>query len=699
MILNNMKNRILHIIFFSILFNVSTAQNRNNVWYFGNKAGVDFSNNSISVLTNSDLVHTEGVASICDQFGNLEFYTNGIKVWNANNQVMPNGTGLQGNNSSSQVLIVPKPGDCTKYYIFTTPAQNNEVALTYSEVDMTLEGGLGDVVVKNTALGTGVTEKICATLKANNFDYWVVSQSIENNSFFTYSITSAGVSAVPIISQAGSNNSLDDAIGNLKFSPNGNKMVVSNEIGQKNCQLFDFDLSTGVVSNAITLQNTASYGAEFSPNGDYLYVCGYSKFDLYQYNISSGNAATIISSKAEIVPLNSQKGGAMQLAPNGKIYICRGDKTFLDEIENPNAQAAACNYTSNTVNLLGRNGLAGLPNFLKRYSPANNCGKLIAKYEVQNCGNIFKVTLLATFGVAPYMYSLDDVNYQSSPVFLNQTPGVKTGYAKDAAQNLKQTTFTIIEGQIPIIKTIEVTKNSRCGLKDGRLKVTTENANEPVEYSLDAINFTQSNIFSGLRDSIYNVTIKDATGCIVTKTASITSLNPPQVYAGVDTFIFIGNNALLQAIDIGNTGFNVFEWQPEYNVVNQFAQNTIALVDKDVEYTITAKNTITNCIATDKKYVRVVTDADIYIPNTFTPNNDRLNDVLRPLPIGITTFKYLNIYNRFGKLVFTTTQKNGFWDGKLNGVDQNSGTYVFITEGIDYKGRKIYKKGTINLVR
>jgi gliding motility-associated-like protein len=699
MILIKMKCRLTYLVFFSLLFTCVSAQNRNNIWYFGDKAGIDFNNNSINLLTNSNLIHTEGVASICDEFGDLEFYTNGINVWNANNQIMPNGTGLQGNNSSSQVLIVPKPGDCTRYYIFTTPAQSDESNLSFSEVDMTLQGGLGDVIAKNTPLALAVTEKVCATLKSNNFDYWVVSQSIESNKFYSYSITSAGVSTVPVISEAGTNNTLQDAVGNLKFSPSGNKMVVTNELGHKNCQLFDFDIATGVVSNAITLQNTASYGAEFSPNGNYLYVAGYTKFDLYQYNITLGNATAIIGSKFEIVALNNERGGAMQLAPNGRIYICRADKAFLDEIANPNGLAGTCAYNANALNLMGRNGLAGLPNFIKKYSPANNCGKLLAKYEKQTCGNIFKITLKATFGIPPYTYSLDAVNYQNSPIFLNQQPGAKTGYAKDAAQNLKQVEFNIQEGQVAIIKNIEVTKNSICGIKDGKLQIITENTTEPVQYTLDGVNFTANNNFSGLRDSMYTVTIKDASGCILTETISIESLNPPKVYAGPDTFVFIGNDAILKAIDVNNSGFNRYEWQPNYNVANQFLQNTSALVDKDVEYTIIAKNTVSGCQAIDKIIVRVVTDADIYIPNSFTPNNDGLNDLLRPLPIGITTFKYLNIYNRFGKLVFSTTLKNGFWDGKINGVTQNSGTYVFVTEGIDYKGRKVYKKGTINLVR
>lgn len=87
------------------------AQKEANVWYFGHNAGIDFSSGSPKILTDGQIYTDEGVASVCDTSGKLLFYTDGSNIWNAKHQVMPNGSGLLGNFSSSQsAIIIPKIG-------------------------------------------------------------------------------------------------------------------------------------------------------------------------------------------------------------------------------------------------------------------------------------------------------------------------------------------------------------------------------------------------------------------------------------------------------------------------------------------------------------------------------------------------------------------------------------------------------------
>ncbi|MEO7523998.1 MAG: hypothetical protein ABIT58_07875, partial [Ferruginibacter sp.] len=83
----------------------------NKLWYFGFHAAVSFNTNPPSGLGNSAMLQEEGCATMCDINGNLLFYTNGINVWNRNHQIMSNGSGLYGHQSSTQAaLIVPLPG-------------------------------------------------------------------------------------------------------------------------------------------------------------------------------------------------------------------------------------------------------------------------------------------------------------------------------------------------------------------------------------------------------------------------------------------------------------------------------------------------------------------------------------------------------------------------------------------------------------
>eukprot|EP01035_Chromulina_nebulosa_P055523 gene55523-76076_t len=84
------------------------AQKENNIWYFGNNCGLDFSTTPPTALTNGKINTNEGCSSVSDAQGNLLFYTDGLTVWNKNHAVMDNGTGLKGNSSSTQSSVVVK---------------------------------------------------------------------------------------------------------------------------------------------------------------------------------------------------------------------------------------------------------------------------------------------------------------------------------------------------------------------------------------------------------------------------------------------------------------------------------------------------------------------------------------------------------------------------------------------------------------
>jgi hypothetical protein len=105
---------------------VCNAQNEANIWYFGNKAGLDFTSGKPVVLTNGKLNTNEGCATISNEKGKLLFYTDGITVWDNKHQVLKNGDGLKGHPSSTQsAVIVPKPKSKNVYYIFTVGAEGD----------------------------------------------------------------------------------------------------------------------------------------------------------------------------------------------------------------------------------------------------------------------------------------------------------------------------------------------------------------------------------------------------------------------------------------------------------------------------------------------------------------------------------------------------------------------------------------------
>ncbi|MBK8845914.1 MAG: PKD domain-containing protein [Bacteroidetes bacterium] len=316
------------------------------------------------------MTQVEGCSSIADQNGDLQFYTDGISVWNKNHILMANGTGLLGNSSSTQsALIVKQPGPNTIYYVFTTDGFCGPDGFRYNIIDISLNGGLGAVTLKNQLLYGPTSERLSACFHANGKDVWVVSHEAVGTNFVAYQLTPTGLLA-PIISSVGPvcSNLAPAFVGNLKMSPNGKRLAIA--LG-KPCEFWycDFDNATGIVSNANVLTPnsnlTGGYSVEFSPSSDVLYAGTYDVFELYQWDLNAGSSAAIAASQITIPTqtLGVFIPGAIQLAPDGKIYYSRFSAEWLGAINSPNLLGLACNFVDSAVFLAGAKCIYGLPNF------------------------------------------------------------------------------------------------------------------------------------------------------------------------------------------------------------------------------------------------------------------------------------------------------------------------------------------------
>lgn len=343
-----------------IIWNANAQQDNN--WYFGRMAGLNFSSGSPVAITNSKMTTMEGSAAISNQNGDLLFYTNGIYVWNKNNQIMPNGSGLLGDLSTTQsAIILQKPGQKDHYYIFAADDAGGVDGLTFSEVDMTANAGKGDVISKNNQLVTPVAEKIAAVQHTNGTDFWVTTHHWGSNAFYSYKVTAAGVSTTPVISYAGlvldGTNDSGHYAGWMNFSPNGKHIAMAN--GRLAAELFDFDATTGTVSNAVTIKSPAEcYGVEFSPNSKLLYLSSDDK--IYQYQVNEANVA---QSQIEVGTIDV--ASSMKLGPDSKIYVVsKYLSKSLSVINKPNVVGTGCNLVYDGVDLGGNETFVGLPNFL-----------------------------------------------------------------------------------------------------------------------------------------------------------------------------------------------------------------------------------------------------------------------------------------------------------------------------------------------
>ena len=411
---------------FSILHS-AFSQKEANKWLFGNNGGLDFNSGAPLPFPGGQTFTSEGSASVSDAAGNLLFYTDGITVWNKNHLQMPNGFGLLGGFSSSQsALIVLLPGSTTQYYVFTVGQTFTD--FNYSIVDMTLQAGNGDVTVKNTLVSTAVCEKLCSVKKPNGLDFWIIVHDAFTDEFDAYSLTSAGLNMVPVVSFAGTPNSGD--IGYMKASPDGTKLSTALWNSGNLFELFDFDKATGIVSNALTLPfhtaGSGAYGVEFSPNNRYLYCAWITPGDVRQYDVQAGSPAAIIASEVFLGTTAIAFNGALQLGPDKKIYLAQYGATYLGVINNPDVGGLGCNFVDVGPSIAGISQL-GLPNYP---SDLFNNGPPVAIFTAPNhicpgtCTDFTNLSLNATSYLWTFSGASPSTSVDANPTNIcYNTPG------------------------------------------------------------------------------------------------------------------------------------------------------------------------------------------------------------------------------------------------------------------------------------
>lgn len=346
------------------------AQHENDIWYFGNRAGLSFATGAPTPLSNGALSSGEGCATVADAQGNLLLYTNGINVWNRQHQLLRNGTNIGGyngpgewpvNSATQGTLVVPRPGNPAQFYIFTVDAAEHGFAdgLQYALVDVNAQGGQGEVLNQRNRLAAPVTEKLTAVRHINGQDTWVLVHGWQTNQFMAFLVTAAGVTASPVLSSIGSvhqggfNSPRNDynGLGYMRFSPDGRRLGVARYTS--GVELFDFDRLTGQVSNPRQLSAMPAYGLEFSPSGNFLYFTDLNT--VFQLDLSTGI-------QVAVSPTLRDAKGALLRGPDNRIYVARGNEFYLGVLNFPDLGGAQSGFQTQGVALGSASSYLGLPN-------------------------------------------------------------------------------------------------------------------------------------------------------------------------------------------------------------------------------------------------------------------------------------------------------------------------------------------------
>lgn len=697
-----MAKQLLHISILCLFTLTAVGQKESFNWYFGRKAGLSFSNGIPTALTDGQMNTGEGCASISDKNGNLLFYTDGITVWNRLHQVMPHGTQLQGHFSSTQSgIIVPQPGNDSIYYVFTVDYQEQPKGLNYSIVNIHKDNGLGDVVGTPVKLLQPTHEQITAVRHCNNKDIWVITRSNAQNAFYAWLVTAAGIAASPVISVT--NNLNTHPIGYLKASPDGKKIASGHYSGYT--ELGDFNNITGTVSNIIKIRNrppvpgipfTYSYGLEFSSNSKYIYISSsyYNnpsfpfpiQSSVEQFNITVHDSATIENSVYTVIRTAQLLAHALQVGADKKLYIANFLGNFLSSINDPNQPGAACNFQLNAVNLGTGFCQYGLPTFIQSFFypeynvlTKDNCNRLLKEFSINNLDYVDSVKWI-----------FDDLASGINNTSVNLTPQhIFTSYR----------TYHVM---------LRIFKHTPCSISIDTVYSTVTPV--PLNYSLGADREVCSQSAFTL-----DATMPTVSGYLwnTGETTSVITNNQPGKY-----WCTITLNGCLYTDTI-----NVKEkFAPDFTIgkdsslcdktilfLNPFPQNDWQLLWQDgsspLSYTVTRSGiysvTATNSCGSLNKSVTVdQRSCNIYIPNAFTPNGDQANDFFMiPRATNLKGFT-MQIFNRYGELVFFTHDPGQGWNGYYKGKPAQAGTYAYI---VTYQNPPVQsvetQNGTFILIR
>ncbi len=368
------------------------SQGEWNQWRFGNHAGMDF-NYSPPISVSGSVNGYVDAVSVSDSLGNLLFYSDGGSVWNRNNQLMPNGSGLFAYTYCDQSLYSVKSLiNPDHYFLFYIPNYGYSPfvnqGLYYSIIDMTLNNGLGDVVIgmKNIPVsgGENVASWISGTRHRNNEDAWLVVRNVNPNVYLAYKINTSGISTTPVISPSLVNTtSFPPACygGVLKISQDGNKIITCYPRDTIN-ELCNFNNETGVVSPLFKFcpkyrnEYWGVRSAEFSRDSKFLYVdplwlYGVSpsipKSLVIQYNATLIDSAQFMQNEIIVDSLFSVSCYGIQLGPDDKIYAPLWMLDSVGVIHNPELLGTGCNYQKYAIGLNGNICISLLPQFLQKY--------------------------------------------------------------------------------------------------------------------------------------------------------------------------------------------------------------------------------------------------------------------------------------------------------------------------------------------
>lgn len=465
----------------------------------------------------------------------------------------------------------------------------------------------------------------------------------------------------------------------LPYSWNGQVInmagqYTANFVNQAGCDsIVRLSLTVNPVQNSTTSISVCRAALPYIWNGRTITAAG-----VYTANLSTINGCDSVSRLNFSIkePTFSVTSAAICSADlpyswNGSNYLVSG--TYSDTIVN----AAGCDSVLTLQLLVNPSpGAVNVPPPLT-YCQFEEASPLLATAD---SGEVVQWYTSATGGQPAF----------EPPIPSTLLPGTFTFYVSAANQNCvgERTAIT-------------VTVNRKPDLGDDRTLAVCFGQTGNFAGMFDTSGLTTNWTFAGVPASpedvaipgTYSLIARNAEGCSDTANVSF-AINPEVVAnAGPDADVETNVPYRLQGSGNGN-----FSWWPPHLVNNPNIATPLTTVSSDATLVLTVTDNL-GCVDADTVRLRVLNGPTFYVPSAFTPNGDGLNDIFRPTPVGIQKLDYFRVYNRYGELVYETSEIGKGWNGIYKGIQQNGGNYVWAVKGVDRTGRERLLKGNVILIR
>ena len=707
-----MKIFIAYIFF--LLPSLTLSAQQANKWIFGDYATLDFNFDPPREFEAEYMDYTEASSSICDEYGKLVLYTNGLKIYNSNHQLIAEG--LAGDITTSQTcLIMPHPSNRNIYYVFTAssaylPAPNINPGYHYSIVDLTLNEGKGGLLKKNILLHHNGSEKLTAIQSTDCKFSWILTQEVRDNLFYAYRFDEEGVHMEAVISPGGKKfiHVWHHSIGALKISPDGSKVAhaVWSGFGAPGVhgwlEIFDFDIGTGKVSNPTMIFDSYQdsftyagfYSVAFSPNSKVLYAC-HLGFRPVQVDLTS--------KELEFIYFTEKPLRRIEAGPKNKLYAIldepghregegqenlNGYGTTISAIHEPNQLGEACQFESNYVKLKKGYTTFGLPNFPQSFFYHDSLN-IDYSFEKNCLGEETQFSLDLNYPVVDYWWKFGDpgsgvlnTSYEENPKHLFE---ISDNY------QVQLHSIDLCLREDIVTKDVIIYPNPSFSIDFD----TLQRCYFEAPYLLDLPRYEFTDYFINNEPGLDTIRIEERGNYQVTLKNEcynqhdqffydlVPEIIPP---LATDTFFCKGDIGILSARnDLATYLWNTGKYTREIEVY------------EDGDYAVQLNSAcqtlddFTNVKFIDK-------DIESNIINVFTPNGDNINEFFQNYAVHSPNYR-TRIVNRWGNVLFETDDPDLFWDGFVNQAPAGTGVYFYITETMNCHAEPITIKGAFSLLK